>query len=183
MKNIRLIYILGFVLLTAAIIIFMRPQAQYNLNLPNRKNMKITSSAFENNQSIPKKYTCQGDNVNPPLEFSDIPKKAKSLALIVDDPDAPMGTWTHWTVWDIRPDAGGVRENSVPENSVSGLNDSGKSGYQGPCPPSGTHRYFFKLYALDKDLDLKSSTSKADLEKAMSGHIIGHGELVGLYKK
>jgi len=180
----RYIYIPALILIAAAaIIIFMKPQAQYGLNLPKQKNMKITSSAFENNGYIPKKYTCQGEDVNPPLDFADIPKEAKSLVLIVDDPDAPMGTWTHWTIWNMEPDLRKIEENSIPENSVSGMNSSGKNGYQGPCPPSGTHRYFFKIYALDGNISLKSSASKADVEKAISGHIVDYGELVGLYKK
>lgn len=183
MKNIKLIFILALILIVAMIIIFTKPRAQYNLNLPNQKNMKITSGAFGGNQSIPRKYTCQGDDVNPPLKFEGVPAEARSLALIVDDPDAPMGTWNHWIIWNMKPDIGGIEENSVPENSISGLNSSGKNGYEGPCPPSGTHRYFFKLYALDSDLDLTSSAKKADLERAMSDHVIGYGELVGLYKK
>lgn len=167
----------------ATIIIFVKPETQYDLNLPKQKNMKITSSVFENNGFIPKKYTCQGDGVNPPLDFSDAPNEAKSLVLIVDDPDAPMGTWTHWTVWNMKPDVREVGENSIPENVISGMNSSGKNGYQGPCPPSGTHRYFFKLYALDQYLGLKPSANRADLDRAISGHIIDSGVLIGLYKK
>ncbi len=180
----RYIYILALILIAAeAIIIFMKPQVPYDLNLPKQKNMKITSSAFENNGYIPKKYTCQGEDVNPPLDFADMPKEAKSLVLIVDDPDAPMGTWTHWTIWNMKPDLREIVENGIPENAVSGMNSSGKNGYQGPCPPSGTHRYFFKIYALDENVGLKSSANKADLEKSISGHIVDYGELVGLYKK
>lgn len=184
MRYIKFFYILALILAAAAaIIIFVKPQAQYDLNLPKQKNMKIASSVFENNGFIPEKYTCQGDGVNPPLDFSDVPSEAKSLVLIVDDPDAPMGTWTHWTVWNIKPDVREIRENSIPENAISGMNSSGKNGYERPCPPSGTHRYFFKLYALDQYLDLKPSANKADLERTISGHIIDSGELIGLYKK
>lgn len=142
--------------------------------------MKITSPDFENNKSIPVKFTCEGDDVNPTLILEGIPKEAKSLALIVDDPDAPGKTWVHWVVYDI-PIVGRIDENSVP--GKEGMTDFGKKGYGGPCPPSGTHRYFFKIYALDKALDLNEGIRKPDLEKAMQGHILDKAELMGLYKK
>lgn len=185
MKIIKSVHVLIFVSIAAVAVIFLflGSGKKNNFNPPRQNNMKITSIDFENNGFIPKKYTCQGKDINPPLVFVDVPKEAKSLALIVDDPDAPMGTWTHWTIWNIKPDVRGIIENSIPESAVTGMNSSGRNGYQGPCPPSGTHRYFFKLYALDKDIDLKPSASKADLEKAISDHIIGYGELVGVYKK
>lgn len=184
MKNVKLIHILVLVLVAGAVIfIFTRHQARYDLNPPKQKNMKITSKAFENGLLIPEKYTCRGKNVNPPLEFREIPKAAKSLVLVVDDPDAPMGTWSHWIVWNIKPDTGGIAENSMPENSIAGSNDFGKNDYGGPCPPSGTHRYFFRIYALDKRLDLEASANRADLERAMSEHVIDYGELVGLFGK
>src|SRR3989344_1940186 len=141
--------------------------------------MKIQSSAFNNNETIPVKYTCDGENINPPLSFSDIPSDAKSLALVMDDPDAPSGTWVHWTVWNIDPKTIEI----VPQNAIEGTTSFGKPGYGGPCPPSGTHRYFFKLYALDNTLQLSASSTKEDLEKAMEGHIIGQTDLVGLYKR
>jgi hypothetical protein len=147
------------------------------------KNMKIESPAFSNNQFIPSKYTCEGDNVNPPLRFSEIPQTAKSLVLIVDDPDAPSGTWVHWTVWNISPNTQEITENSVPEGAVEGLTDFGKPGYGGPCPPSGVHRYFFKLFALDTVLQLENSAKVSELKKAMEGHIIAEAELVGLYER
>lgn len=149
--------------------------------------MKIISSAFQNNAKIPSKYTCDGQNVNPPLSFLDIPENAKSLVLIVDDPDAPGGTasnaagaWVHWTVFNISPKSTGITENSFPEDGIEGMTNFGKEGYGGPCPPSGTHHYFFKLYALDEKLNL-SDTDKAAIEKAMQGHIIEKAELIGLY--
>lgn len=145
--------------------------------------MKITSPAFFHNGMIPKKYTCQGEDINPPLDFTDVPTYAKSLALIVDDPDAPMGTWVHWIVYNIKPDCFHIAENSVPEGALLGKNDFGKFQYGGPCPPSGTHRYFFKLYALDCVLDLKGVVNKTQLLSAMEGHILAEAELVGLYKK
>jgi hypothetical protein len=145
--------------------------------------MSISSPAFENNGTVPQKYTCDGSDINPPLKITGIPSSAKSMALIVDDPDAPAGIWVHWLVWNIDPGTPEIKENSVPSGAVQGLNDFRKKDYGGPCPPSGTHRYFFKLYALDKRLDLKSGASKADLEKTMAGHIVGQAELVGLYSR
>lgn len=144
-------------------------------------NMKLTSSVFLNNQNIPAKYSCDGVNVNPPLTLSDVPNNAKSLVLIMDDPDAPMGTWIHWTVWNIDPKTSEIAENSVPSQAIEGKTGSGKSGYGGPCPPSGTHRYFFKLYALDNTLSLTKNSTKEELEKEIKGHILDQTELVGLY--
>lgn len=145
--------------------------------------MKIKSSAFENNEKIPRKYTCQGEDINPPLEFSEIPKETKSLALIMDDPDAPLGTWDHWIIWNIPPETKEIKEGEVPVNAIQGKNSWGKNSYGGPCPPSGTHRYFFKLYALNEILNINENSKKSDLEKAMKGHIIARAELIGLYAK
>jgi Raf kinase inhibitor-like YbhB/YbcL family protein len=145
--------------------------------------MKIESPAFKNNGLIPVDYTCDGRNVSPPLTVSDVPEGAKSMALIVDDPDAPAGTWVHWTVWNIKPGISGIPENSCPADSVEGLNDSGSSGYGGPCPPTGTHRYFFKLYALNSELDIDSSARAADIEREIRGKIIEKAELIGLYMR
>jgi len=143
--------------------------------------MQITSPAFNDNQMIPKKYTCQGEDVNPALMISDVPERTVSLALIVDDPDAPMGTWVHWVVFNISPDWNSIGEKTIPGTQAG--NDFGRKNYGGPCPPSGTHRYFFKLYALDKVLDPGPIMSKNDLEAAMQGHILGQAQLMGLYKK
>jgi Raf kinase inhibitor-like YbhB/YbcL family protein len=142
--------------------------------------LTVTSPAFENNKFIPSKYTCDGDDVNPPLIIKGIPEATKSLVLIVDDPDAPMGTWDHWIVWNIPP-TNKIEENSVP--GTEGFNDFRRHSYGGPCPPSGTHRYFFKVYALDTKLNLDSNSRKKDIEKAMKGHILAQGELVGLYRR
>lgn len=142
--------------------------------------MRLTSSAFAHNTMIPRKYTCQGEDVNPPLVISGLPDTTVTLALINDDPDAPGGTWDHWIVWDIPP-AAAIAENSVP--GVQGKNSGGGIDYEGPCPPSGTHRYFFKLYALDTKLSLKEGARKSEVLKAMQGHILGQTELVGLYQK
>lgn len=145
--------------------------------------MKLTSTAFQDNGPIPKEHTCDGKDTNPPLAFGNVPSEAKSLAMIADDPDAPVGTWVHWVIWNIDPGVKSIGENSVPAGATQGLNDFKKNKYGGPCPPSGTHRYFFKLYALDTILNISPKSTKADLEKAMAGHIVGQGQLVGLYKR
>jgi len=129
---------------------------------------------------IPKKYTCDDRDINPSLNIEDLPKETKSLALIVDDPDASMGTWVHWVVWNIPP-AKEILEDSVP--GTEGVNDFRKHSYGGPCPPSGTHRYFFKVYALDTKLELSPNSKKRDLEKAMEGHVLAKGEIIGLYSR
>lgn len=144
--------------------------------------MKISSPEFKNSASIPSKFTCEGEDINPQLVIENIPSGAKSLALIVDDPDAPAKVWVHWVVYDIDPSMTTIRENSIPGRQ--GSNDSSSNGsYGGPCPPSGTHRYYFKLYALDKVLGLREGVTKRELEKAMEGHILDKSELVGLYKR
>lgn len=144
------------------------------------KRLKVCSTAFRDGEMIPSKYTCDGSNVNPPLNIGNIPEDAKCLALIVDDPDAPGGTWVHWVVWNI-PVTHHIRENEI--YGTEGINDFKKHHYGGPCPPPGTHRYFFKVYALDSLLDLPKNAGKQQLEKAMSGSIIAFGELIGLYKR
>jgi Raf kinase inhibitor-like YbhB/YbcL family protein len=144
------------------------------------KLLILRSKAFENNCEIPRKYTCEGVNVNPPLQIDGIPAKAKSLVLIVDDPDAPGGTWVHWVVWNIPP-THQINEDEVP--GVQGINDFGVNLYGGPCPPSGTHNYHFRVYALNALLDLPEGSSRHDVELAMDNHIIGYGELVGVYHK
>jgi len=146
--------------------------------------MKISSPEFEHNQLIPEKFTCQGADLSPRLVIEDIPEGTKTLALINDDPDAPGGTWDHWILFNIEPSDEGtltIQENTAP--GIQGKNSWGRNDYGGPCPPSGTHRYFFKLYALDMALDLPEGTSKSNLEKAMQEHILAKTEFIGLYKK
>jgi Raf kinase inhibitor-like YbhB/YbcL family protein len=147
------------------------------------KNMKISSPAFKNNEDLPSKYTCDGENVNPSLEFGEIPEGAKSLALIVDDPDATNGDWTHWLLWNMSQQRLSIAENSAPKEATQGITDFGNRGYGGPCPPSGKHRYFFKLFALDEELKISSFSTKKDLLEAMNSHIIGQAEMVGMYEK
>jgi Raf kinase inhibitor-like YbhB/YbcL family protein len=144
------------------------------------KELSVSSPAFENKKLIPAKYTCDGDNVNPPLTIKGVPEETKSLVLIVDDPDAPIGTWDHWIVWNI-PATSKIEENIVP--GTEGINTARKHSYGGPCPPWGTHRYFFKVYALDAKLGLSPNSNKKDVEKAMQDHILAKGELVGLYHR
>jgi len=144
--------------------------------------MKIASPAFKHGEQIPKKYTCEGEDASPPLSFAEIPGGAKSLALVVDDPDAPGGTFDHWIVWDIAPEQKELKEGEKVE--YQGRNDFGELRYRGPCPPRGrVHRYFFRLYALDATLNLPNGASREELEKAMQNHILAKAELVGTYKR
>lgn len=140
----------------------------------------ISSPAFSNQGDIPAKYTCEGEEINPPLQIDNIPEEAITLALIVEDPDAPRGTFDHWIVWNIEPKLT-IGENTNP--GISGKNSGGKTGYYGPCPPSGSHRYYFNLFALDKKLDLPAGTDKKALQQAMQGHIIAKGSVMGRYQK
>lgn len=152
-------------------------------NTINYNKMKIISPVFANNSYIPSKYSCDGEKINPSLNFLEIPKNTKSLALIVDDPDAPMGTFVHWVIYNILPNTSGVGENTNIKNSAMGINSLNKIDYVPMCPPNGMHRYFFKLYALDTILNLEKNTDKKTLELAMQNHIIEKAELIGLYKQ
>ena len=150
--------------------------------------LEITSPAFEEGGMIPERYTCDGVNVSPPLTWTSVPAGTKSLALICDDPDAPMGTWVHWVVFNLPVDATGLPEDIPPQKALErggkhGTNDFRTIGYGGPCPPSGTHRYYFKLYALDAELDLDVGITKEQLLKAMEGHVLAEGQLMGRYKR
>lgn len=142
--------------------------------------MTISSAAFDDNEEIPTRFGRSFDDINPPLSFTEIPLDTVSLALIVDDPDAPGGTFTHWVVYNITPEEMDIGEGKTPKGAVRGVNDYGKFGYGGPMPPSGTHRYKFKLYALDRLIDVEEATSE-DLEEAMEGHILAKAELTGLF--
>ena len=151
-------------------------------------NIKLTSTAFQPDGMIPAKYTCDGANVSPPLEWSGVPEATKSLALICDDPDAPGKTWVHWVVFNLPASKTSLPENVEPQETIAsggkqGTNDFKKIGYGGPCPPSGTHRYFFKIYALDTELKLDNKTTKDQLSQAMKDHLLAQGELIGRYKK
>lgn len=150
--------------------------------------MKITSSAFEEGGMIPRKYTCDGSDVSPPIKWDNVPEGTKSIALIYDDPDAPVGIWIHWVIYNIPPETRELDENVPREETLSngtkqGKNDWGRIGYGGPCPPGGTHRYYFKLYALDTEPDLEPGPTKKKLLNAMEGHILVEGQLMGKYKR
>lgn len=145
--------------------------------------MRLKSPAFEDGTPIPSTFTCNGENHNPPLEFFDIAPEAQSLVLIMDDPDAPMGTFTHWMIWNIPPQTSKFDEGLIPDGCEEGINSAGGRGYMGPCPPSGTHRYFFKLYAINKRLTVSFNITKEELENEIRSALIGKAELMGTYQK
>lgn len=144
--------------------------------------MRITSPAFEDGKMIPATYTCDSDNINPPLEISDVPEGTQSLAIIMEDPDAPNGPFTHWLMWNIPPSTKKIEENDWVDGAEQGINDGGELGYMGPCPPAGVHHYNFKIYALKTRLDLNGEVSKEELEREINNNLLGEARLVGLYK-
>ncbi len=150
--------------------------------------MELSSPAFNDGDMIPEKHTCDGEDISPPLVWELMPQNTKSIALICDDPDAPVGTWVHWVYYDIPSNTKGLPENITPQENTDnggkqGTNDFRKIGYGGPCPPGGTHRYYFKIYALDAILNLPAGIDKKQLLKAMEGHIVGQAQLMGKYKR
>ncbi|HTP64860.1 MAG TPA: YbhB/YbcL family Raf kinase inhibitor-like protein [Geobacteraceae bacterium] len=172
-----------FILFLTVVLLAVTSAAATGKEVKKMTELRLTSQAFVHNGYIPARYTCDGNDINPPLEIEHVPAEAKSLALIVDDPDAPIGMWVHWVVWNIDPATREIAEDHVPRNAAQGKNDWKRNIYGGPCPPSGVHRYFFKLYALDMKLNLGAGTTKKDLEKEMQGHILASAELIGLYKR
>lgn len=180
----KLIILLAFITIS---LIFILPATIFEeeniTNQFNLKTMKITSLAFEPNSPIATKYTCQGKNISPPLSIAGVPQGAVSLVLIVDDPDAPSGDFVHLVLFNISPAVLEIKENSLPNGATIGTNDFNKQQWNGPCPPSGLHRYQFKLYALDKMLDLASTAKKADVIQVMNGHILDQALLIGTYQK
>ncbi len=170
---------LSIFLLSLSFLVF---SVSYTLSQEQKAGeLKITSPVFD--RDIPRKYTCDGKNINPPLEIKNVPPGSKSLALIVDDLDAPRKTFVHWVLWNIDPEVKEIKENSVPKGAVQGKNDFKKNSYGGPCPPSRTHRYVFKVFALDVRLDLGSNSTAIDLQNVMKGHLIAEAQLVGLYRR
>lgn len=171
----------GFVLAASAVVMQPPPQSA--------KQMQVTSAAFKNNESIPEQYTCEGKNISPPLAWTGAPAGTRSFVLIVDDPDAPHGVWTHWVVFDLPADTTALAEDTPKSQSITGdakqgTNDFKQVGYGGPCPPPGKpHRYFFKLYALDTTLDLKPGSSKNQVEAALAQHVLAQGQLIGIYQR
>lgn len=150
--------------------------------------MELKSPAFEEGGMIPKKHTCDGEDTSPPLKWASVANGTKTLALICDDPDAPRGTWVHWVIFNIPGDTRDLAENmphlkELPIGAKQGTNDFRKIGYGGPCPPGGTHRYYFRIYSLDSDLNLEAGATKAQLLEAMKGHVLGEGQLMGKYKR
>ena len=154
----------------------------------SKMELQVTSSVFSEGELIPRRCTCDGPDISPDIAWKGVPEGSKSLALICDDPDAPVGTWVHWVLFNIPPGESGLPPEIPPDKTLSngakhGTNDFRKLGYGGPCPPGGTHRYFFKLYALDTMLNLDSGITKKELENAMKGHILAEGHLMGKYKR
>lgn len=145
--------------------------------------MNLTSSAFKNTEALPSQYTCDGNNISPPLQWEGAPAGTKSFALIVDDPDAPNKVWTHWVAYNIPASVTESPEGHAPSGSVQGMNDFGHARYGGPCPPSGSHRYFFRLYALDQPLALAKGATREDVEIAMRSHILEEAQLMGTYQR
>ena len=161
-----------------------------NTETKGGKDMKINvgSTVFTEGGMIPRQYTCDGEDISPPLSWSGIPKGTKSIAIIADDPDAPGGTWVHWLVYNLPPDLKGLPENvpaqkALADGGIQGMTDFRRIGYGGPCPPSGTHRYFFKVYAIDTMLNLDPGAIKKRLLLSMEGHLLAEGELMGKYKR
>jgi Raf kinase inhibitor-like YbhB/YbcL family protein len=154
----------------------------------NTMEIQITSAAFDEGGMIPSKYTCDGDDISPPLKWDSVPDGTKSIALISDDPDAPMGTWVHWVLYNLPADKTELpqafpADDKLPDGTRQGITDFGKTGYGGPCPPSGTHRYYFKIYALNTVIESSEVLNKKSLLKKMEGHILAQGQLMGKYKR
>lgn len=183
-----IISVLFLAVVIFGIVIFLRSQKkEYTLIFNTPHTMHLISSAFVDNKTIPSRYTCDGNNINPPLQWTDVPEGTKSFVLIMEDPDVPRlvrpdGMWDHWIVWNIPSETRTIAENSVLAGVV-GKNTGGKTAYGGPCPPDKEHRYFFKLFALDAELSLPAGSSKSEVEQAMEGHILDSAELIGRYNR
>ena len=184
MKNVILVLLAAVIIMTSLTIIksCQRRSASKN-SLSGSGQIRLKSSAFGQNKTIPSLYSCLGGSINPPLAWDSIPANAKSLALIVDDPDAPAGTFTHWLVWNIDPATNFIKENSWPPEATIGKNSAGQDSYAGPCPPAGLHHYRFMLFALDIKLQLPATSGANELQSAMKAHIIDQAMLVGLFRK
>ncbi len=181
-------FITAIVILLSLTAMSKQPQGVEGMKGGGEMGILLKSPVFKNGDLIPGKYTCDGMDISPPLQWESIPEETKSIAIIADDPDAPMGTWVHWVIFNIPPSENQLPEGVPAERELSngarqGTNDFRRIGYGGPCPPGGTHRYFFKIYALDTVLDLKPGATKPQLLSAMKGHIIGQGELMGRYRR
>ncbi|OGD63872.1 hypothetical protein A2160_01405 [Candidatus Beckwithbacteria bacterium RBG_13_42_9] len=179
------ILLVVILLIVSSLFIFLGLKSRQTKNNPEKTEreeiMKVTSPVFTQEEQMPEDYTCDGENVNPPLNIVNLPAGTQSLAIIVDDPDSPAGNFTHWLVWNINPQTKEIMEDSVPENAVVGTNDFKKMEYDGPCPPSGTHRYVFKVLALGTKLELGEGATREELDEAMDEHVLDSAELIGLY--
>ncbi len=193
-KKLKNKYFLTRIIITISIpvlISFSFKSNHYSKNIPQVKTMeiKLTSTAFKEGENIPSKYTCEGVNISPELKWKDSIKEARTYAIILDDPDAPGGDFVHWVIYNIPSNIYELHEDitptrNIPDEVMQGTNSFGRIGYRGPCPPEGNaHRYFFRIYALDTALHLKDGAEKYQLEKAMQGHIIAQGKLMGMYKR
>jgi Raf kinase inhibitor-like YbhB/YbcL family protein len=182
MKHLRIFFVILFYLVFITILVGCKSKAaSLSQEGDVAMSIQITSNAFNEGDRIPRIYTCDDKNISPPLEWTGVPSDTVSLALIMDDPDAPMGTWVHWVLYNLPPSKSGL-EQGKEGSGTEGKNDFNRLGYGGPCPPKGSnHRYYIKIYALDTLLDLKSGASKAQVESAMRGHILGQGQLMGRY--
>ena len=188
MKNYFFCFFVAICLIAGGPLFPVQAKDQNNHKIRGGKAMEIKSTSFNHEGMIPAKYTCDGQNISPPLSWSGAPKEAKSFALVCDDPDAPVGLWVHWVIFDISPAVNSLPENVSRNEEITGLGKNGKntskhSGYDGPCPPDKIHRYYFKLYALDSMLNLKPGLTKDELLKAMKGHILAEAQLMGKYKR
>jgi Raf kinase inhibitor-like YbhB/YbcL family protein len=181
----RIVFCIGFLFCGFFYIIFGLPKAFMG---GERMDIKVTSSVFKDGEIIPRRHACDGADISPPLSWTSVPGGAKTIALICDDPDAPVGTWVHWVLFNLPAGVKELAEAVPPDRDLAnggkqGLNDWRRIGYGGPCPPGGTHRYFFKLYALDTVLNLQPGATKAELLRAMEGHILAQGQLMGKYRR
>ena len=188
MKNYFFCFFAAICLIAGSGETIAQAKGHINTKIKGGTTMEITSSLFVHEDMIPAKYTCDGQNISPPLTWSGAPKETKSFALICDDPDAPAGTWIHWVIFDIPANVNSLPEKFSRQEEIAGLGKNGKNssrryGYDGPCPPGGTHRYYFKLYALDTMLNLNAGLSKEELLKAMKGHILAEAQVMGRYKR
>lgn len=185
----KLLTILILFLLAVTLSVFIvftaskKPSTAPKPLITNLLNMQLLSPDFKNNEIIPGKFTCDGLNINPELKIYGIPDNAMSLVVVLDDPDSVGGDWSHWVVWNIDPKTDTIAENSIPAGAVVGKNDFGENKYGGPCPPSGSHKYIFHLYALDTVLNIPENSTKTDLLKAMEGHLIAETKLMGVYSR
>lgn len=176
-------YFIAAAILILGLLYVVRPYVFQKKSTSVQQSMKLSSPVFDHSGKIPVDYTCDGKGIHPPLAISGVPEGTAALAIIVDDPDAPAGTFTHWIIWNINPATKEIGDGVVPEKSQEGTNSAGSTGFVSPCPPNGQHRYFFTLFALDAKLGLDGKAMKANVEKAMAGHVMAQSLLMGVYSR